>query len=162
VNSNNPQQTEREVRERRVLQAFDEVFDIDEPLPPELVSRAQELYVWRDIDAELLDLLVDSTRDEMALVRDDSLQRYMAFGSPERGIQFECRWARDGFVIEGSVVPSGHYEVRVHRPSSDASASTDMFGSFAIEGIASGSTRLTVRSPDGEVFMMTPWFVLER
>ncbi len=148
-------------RARRVLRSFDHVLTIDEPLPPALVAAAQDLYVWRSVDAELLELLVDSAADELTTVRDERLQRFMAFGSDERGVHFECTLGDDGFVLEGLIVPAGGYVVRADRPNSDLVVESDELGSFRLSRLEAGSTRLTIRAIDGEMLMTTPWFMLQ-
>ncbi len=149
-------------RDRRVLAAFDHVFEVDEPLPDSLVAAAQELYVWRSVDAELLELLVDSAEQQLATVRDERLQRFIAFGNEERGVHFECILEHDGFTLSGLVVPAGEYVVRADRASSDVLSESDDAGSFEIRGLDAGSTRLTIRASDGETLMVTPWFMLQR
>jgi hypothetical protein len=147
--------------ERRMLAAFDEVFEVEEPVPAHLVRLAQEFYTWREIDTEMLELLIDSSRDELLAVRAESLQRFMAFGSGDRGVHFECRQEGTGFVIEGSVVPSGVHEVRAHRTGSqDLIATTDSLGSFRVDGVALGRMRFTVHLAEGQT-IQTPWFQLE-
>jgi len=148
-------------RARRVLRAFDHALEIDEPMPDGMVARAQDLYLWRAVDAELLELLVDSAADELVTVRDERLQRFMAFGNDERGVHFECTHVGDGFVLEGTVVPDGNYTVRADRPNSDVLAETDGHGSFRLARLDAGSTRLTIRAVDGETLMVTPWFMLQ-
>lgn len=156
--SGEPMMTETE---KRMLATFDEVFEQDEPIPEYLVRLAQESYTWRDVDAEMLDLLIDSARDELVLVRAESLQRFMAFGSNDRGVHFECRRQGSGFSVHGSVVPEGIHEVRAHRSGQDdIIASTDTLGSFSFDRLEKGSMRFTIGLEDGQT-MRTPWFALE-
>lgn len=149
-------------RARRVLRAFDHAFEIDEPLPAASIAAAQASYVWRSIDAELLELLVDSAAEELAAVRDDHLQRFMAFGNDERGVHFECTPTADGFELQGTVVPEGAYTVRADRPNSDLLVETDQHGTFRLTRLDAGSTRLTIRAIEGDTLMVTPWFMLQR
>jgi hypothetical protein len=156
-----PDRDELDPRARRVLRSFDHVLAVDEPLPPSLVAAAQDLYVWRSVDAELLELLIDSAVGELTTVRDERLQRFMAFGSEERGVHFECTLGDDGFVLEGLVVPAGDYVVRADRPNSDLVVETDDHGSFRLSRLDAGSTRLTIRARSGDMLMTTPWFMLQ-
>lgn len=150
-----------DARARRVLRSFDDLLAVDEPLPAALLTTAQDLYVWRAFDAELLELLVDSAHDELATVRDERLQRFMAFGSDERGVHFECTADDDGFTLVGLVVPAGGYVVRADRPNSDIVVETDDLGAFRLTRLDAGSTRLTIRGIEGDSLMTTPWFMLQ-
>ncbi len=159
--------------ERRMLETFDHVFLDTEPIPDKLITLAQDCYTWRTVDAELLDLLIDSAETELAVVRDDDcLQRFMAFGDEERGVHFECTALDHGqFQITGMIVPAGTYLVRADRASCDAEMTTDDLGSFSLGPLAVGSIRLTIRSLDsggslgdvagGDPLMVTPWFMLQ-
>lgn len=146
---------------RRVLDQFDQVFADDEPLPDDLVHIAQELYVWRDVDAEMLDLLVDSAQDDMVLTRAEPLQRFMAFGDDVHGVHLECVEDAGTFRLRGSVVPAGVYDVGAHPAGKDAiTTTTDELGGFDLGPLHSGSTRLSIVRRDHEP-MLTPWFRLE-
>ena len=155
--------------ERRMLTTFDEIFLVDEPIPDELITLAQDCYTWRTVDAELLDLLIDSAETELAVVRDDDrLQRFIAFGDEDRGVHFECVTLEgDVFQITGIMVPAGVYSVRVDRVGEDIEMITDDLGSFSLGPLASGSIRLTIRtiaateSAETEAVMVTPWFMLQ-
>lgn len=150
--------------ERRMFATFDEVFDATEPVPAHLVQAAQDCYTWRTVDAELLELLVDSAETELALVRDDDrMQRFMAFGNDERGVHFECVPDAGGrlFELSGIVVPAGTFVVRVDRPGADIEVTSDDLGSFVVGPLDAGSIRLTIRTDDGDDMMVTPWFMLQ-
>lgn len=145
--------------ERRMLDAFDRVFDHEEPIPEHLIQVAQEFYTWRKVDTEVLELLMDSAADELVLTRSESLQRFMAFGSPDRGVHFECRRQGAGYLVEGAIVPCGVHEVRVHCSGPDVVKTTDSLGCFTVDGLGLGSMRFAVRLDDGQT-MRTPWFDL--
>jgi hypothetical protein len=147
--------------ERRVLDALDEALDVEEPLPEHLVRQAEGLYTWRTFDAELLELLVDSATDELAVVREQQLQRFMVFRAGERGVHFECTWMPEqGFELAGFVIPAGRYLVRAEQPPEELIAETDGSGEFRISGARAETTRLTIRSEPDDELMVTPWFVL--
>ncbi len=156
--------------ERRMMAAFDAVFASEEPIPDDLVRVAQDLYTWRTVDAELLELLVDSAETELAVVRDDDrMQRFVAFGNDDHGVHFECT-TQDGdtFLLTGIVVPAAVYAVRVDRPGADLETMTDDLGSFTVGPLDAGSIRLTIRAVDAGQpaeadggLMVTPWFMLQ-
>ena len=130
-------------------------------MPEHLVRQAEASYTWRTFDAELLELLVDSASDELAVVREQQLQRFMVFGAGERGVHFECSWiAGSGFELAGFVVPAGAYQVRAEQPPDELIVETDGSGQFRITGARAETTRLTIRTQPGAELMVTPWFVL--
>jgi hypothetical protein len=148
-------------RERRVLEALDEALEVEEPLPEHLVRQAEASYTWRTFDAELLELLVDSASDELAVVREQQLQRFMVFGAGERGVHFECSWIPGrGFELAGFVVPAGAYQVRAEQPPDELVVETDGSGQFRLAAARAETTRLTIRAQSGPELMVTPWFVL--
>ncbi len=146
-----------------MLESFDEVFLVDEPIPDELITLAQDCYTWRTVDAELLDLLIDSAETELAVVRDDDrLQRFVAFGNDDHGVHFECSPGAGGLTIEGIVVPAGTYDVCVDRAGDDIETTTDELGAFRVGPLAPGSIRLTIKSVAEPIqAMVTPWFMLQ-
>ena len=149
-------------RATQCLKALDEALEVEEPLPEHLVRQAEASYTWRTFDAELLELLVDSASDELAVVREQQLQRFMVFGAGERGVHFECSWIPgSGFELAGFVVPAGAYQVRAEQPPDELTRSrpTDR-ASSASPVLAPETTRLTIRTQPGQELMVTPWFVL--
>lgn len=146
--------------ERRMLQAFDLVLEHEEAIPEHLIHAAQQFYTWREVDIEVLELLMDSANDEMVLTRAASLQRFMAFGSADRGVHFECRRHGSGYALEGAIVPAGNHEVRVQCTGPDVVTTTDSLGCFTVEGLGWGSMRFSIRFEDGQT-TRTPWFELE-
>jgi len=136
-------------------------LDLADPLPEHLVTIAEDSYVWRNAEAELLELLVDSALEALPLSRAEPLPRVIAFGDGDRGIHFECQHASKGIVLRGALQPSGTHVVVAERVDATDSAESDPFGLFELGPIAPGRVRLIVRSLDGTDLMVTPWFVLE-
>jgi hypothetical protein len=143
-----------------MLNLASDYFDEAEALPAHLVQAAGDLYTWHTIDAELLELLVDSAAMELNPVRAEVATRMIAFGGSERGLHIECVPSGSAYVIEGQLVPAGPVSIDVERPGEHASYTTDASGSFRTAPLAPGSLRLVVRSDTGERLMLTPWFVL--
>lgn len=147
-------------REDRVLDQLLRFLQETEPLDDRVVDAAVDAYVWRTVDAELLDLLVDSRDGELELVRDEEAARVMAFGRDDRGVHFECIPEAQGFVLEGAIQPPLAGIVVLQRPSETVSARMDALGTFRIGPVAPGTVRLVVNDGNGQPMMVTPWFVL--
>lgn len=137
-------------------------LDDVEPMPTGLLETAVAAYTWRNVDAELLDLLVDSVEADLELVRAESAVRVIAFGSPDRGVHFECHRVEAHYRLEGIVQPPAPVIIVAERPGETMTVRTDEAGSFDLGPIAPGSVRLVIREIDGGVVMLTPWFVLDR
>ena len=137
-------------------------LDRSDPPPEAVVAMAVNLYAWRNAEAELLDLLVDSAAQALPLARSEaSPARVMAFGDSTRGIHFECHQADGMITLQGAVQPPGVHSVVAERIGGLDSTSSDSFGLFELGPVHGGRIRLIVRSPAGADPFTTPWFFLE-
>ena len=147
-------------RLRRVLEAFDRVLAQEEPLPEHLIPLAQGLYSWRTLDAELLELLVDSSSSAAITMRDDGGHPFMVFGHGERGVHFEYtrHHGENYFDLMGTVIGAGVCQVRIEQPPEVLVTEANEVGEFQLSGLVPGTARITIRLTD-DVLMVTPWFV---
>jgi hypothetical protein len=158
---NGRDETTRKAAEDRVLARLAVALDETDPVPPRLIDAAIDLYTWRAVDAELLELLVDSAAADVGAVRDGDTSRVIAFGMGDQGVHFECRSTGVGVSLDGAVQPPGVFEVVVERPGESIVTLSDASGVFHVGPVAPGTVRLLVRSRKGSTIMVTPWFVLE-
>lgn len=136
-------------------------FEVAEPLPERVLRAASDLYTWHNVDAELLELLMDSASMELTTVRAEQAARMIAFGTSERGLHLECIANGSTYVLEGQLVPAIECSIDVERPGETTTYSTNKSGTFRSDPLAPGSVRLIVHAPGGQRIMITPWFVLE-
>ena len=78
-----------------------------EPVPAELVQAAVDAFGWRDIDAELAELVYDSLvdADEASLVRGPPGQRLVSFAVGGVTIDVEVTSAGPGRTVMGQIAP---------------------------------------------------------
>lgn len=112
---------------------------------------------WRDLDAELAELVFDSAIDEApALVRSsDDLVRLLTFRTTDVAIDIEL----SGDQLIGQVVPPTATAIELLRPSGDVLASTesDDLGVFTIDRMPDGPASLVIRALDGSWSVRTAW-----
>ena len=155
----NPEHTMRD--EEAMLSGLTAHLDDVEPLEDHLIDAAIGAYVWRNVDSELLELLIDSNDTQLQLVRDQEALRVMAFGQGERGIHFECRPLPVGFNLEGAVEPPVRCRIMAQRPSETVIAVSDDAGTFRLGPLPPGTVRLVISDLEGTPLTVTPWFVLD-
>src|ERR1051326_9640797 len=78
-----------------------------EPVPAELSRAAVTAFAWRDIDAEIAELIYDSLLDaeEASLVRGPAEQRMISFAVGGMTIDVEVTSAGPGRSVLGQIAP---------------------------------------------------------
>jgi hypothetical protein len=138
-----------------------------DPVPPEVVLRAQESFAsgsaW---DNALAKLVYDSTTDQndaRALVRAAPGARDLTFMGPELTIEVVIEPAgpsRKGHChILGQLVPAGTASIEVRRPDGSSVICADELGRFAVEDAPSGPISLRC-TPAGAVSTDTEWILI--
>ncbi len=115
---------------------------------------AQAAFTWRTVDAELMELLHDSSLEAGAGVRStgEATERVLSFGTGELSLELEVR---DGVVI-GQVVPGQPGSVDLQRVDGETSTvETDGSGFFRLEGVEPGLMRFVVTT--GGRTLTTTW-----
>jgi hypothetical protein len=150
-------------RMRGVVATLDAALDARTPLPDALVASAQQLYTWRDVEAELLELLTDSAHDELLAVRAGEAPRLMVFGSGDQAVQLEVVRRSDGYHLHGFVSSaSTGQHVRAEWSSGSLDSAADAGGAFSLAPVPAGRVRVTIEGGDQAGPLVTPWFELDR
>lgn len=129
-----------------------------DPVPAHAVEFAVGAFAWRNIDADLAELLHDSDEAGMVAVRDSTAVRVLMFRAG--GITLEAEQRRHDLL--GALSPAGRYRVQVYdggrEPAHPAVASvvSDDAGLFRV-GDLRGTFRFVVASADDEVVLVSPW-----
>jgi hypothetical protein len=127
------------------------------------VTSAQQLYTWRDVEAELLELLTDSAHDELLVVRAGEAPRLMVFGSGEQAVQLEVLRRGDGYELAGFVSAAGTGQVvRAEWAGGSRGGGADAGGAFRIAPVPPGRVRVTIEGGGDHATLVTPWFELDR
>lgn len=145
-----------------LLDAVRAALDEDEPVPPGAVEFATNAFVWRDVDAELAELLHDSAGEDAMVLRDDTPVRLLVFQAGEMTLDIECR----PDAIVGAISPAGRYRIEVQDgdPGSGQAGShiavSDDTGMFELPPERRATVRFLVSAPEGEVAILSPWVSL--
>lgn len=131
----------------RISAAFDDL----EPVPDHLADAARSAFGWRRADAELAELLFDSSLDEPVGVRGSSSgRRSFRFGHGDFTIRVHLTEATMIVMVEPPVSAA----CRVETEEGTDEHRTDEYGELAV-GAPELPARVEVDLPGGTV--VTPW-----
>lgn len=127
------------------------VLDELDPVPPEVLEAARAAIGWRNIDAELAELIHDSwaAESDLAGVRGVAVPRMIAFATLGFGIELEVLDNGDTRELIGQIAPAGPAAIVVHHAGGSRDVRADAYGRFSVEEIPPGPIRIEVRPPDG-------------
>lgn len=122
-----------------------------EPVPAELVQAAVDAFGWRDIDAELAELVYDSLADtdEASQVRGSPGQRLVSFAVGGMTIDVEVTGAGRGRAVIGQISPPQRAIVDIRGPRDTVTVEADELGMFRSGPLAPGPASLRLRPPPG-------------
>ena len=132
-----------------------------DPVPPELLDAAAGAFAWRDIDAELAELVFDSLldTDEASLVRGAPERRLVSFTGG--GLTIDVEVTSDGpeRTVMGQIVPPQRGVVDIRRRQETVSIEADELGRFRSGPLPPGPLSLRLR-PAGGAPVVTDWLAL--
>ena len=114
---------------------------------------AQAAFTWRDVDAELMELLHDSAVEAGAAVRSTGqMSRVLSFGRGAFTLELEV----GGTLVLGQLIPGTPGTVVVQQVDAETTTvDTDSSGFFRVEGIEPGLVRFVVTT--GGQTLTTAW-----
>jgi hypothetical protein len=132
-----------------------------EPVPPELLRGAVGAFAWRDIDAELAELVFDSLLDaeEASLVRGSPDRRLVSFASGGLTIDVEVTSAGDTRTVLGQIAPPHRGAVDIRRRQETVTVEADELGRFQAGPLAPGPLSIRLRPAVGSP-VVTDWLAL--
>ncbi len=139
--------------DRALLEDLGAALRAADPAPGHWQFAAEGCFTWRTVDAELAEMIFDSTAPEtLALVRGPALaERIVVFEA--RGLRVEIELAAvpgtARFRVTGQLVPEGAGTVELRQPGGSVVAEADASGRFHADGIVAGPLSLRW-SPPGE------------
>ena len=132
-----------------------------DPVPPELVQAAVGAFSWRNVDAELAELVFDSllNTDQAALVRSSPGRRLVSFQTPELTIDVEVTTTASGRDVMGQITPPQRASVEIRHRAGVISTDADEQGSFRSASLQTGpmSLRLRPAADDSRPPIVTDW-----
>ena len=122
-----------------------------EPVPAQLHQAAVDAFSWRDIDAEIAELVYDSLLDADAasLVRGPADQRMVSFAVGGITIDVEVTGAGTGRSVMGQIAPPQRATVDIRYPQDTVTVETDELGRFESGPLPPGPASLRLRPPPG-------------
>jgi hypothetical protein len=132
-----------------------------DPVPPELAAAATEAFSWRNIDAELAELVFDSllNTDEAALVRGSPGRRLVSFQTPELTIDVEVTTVASGREVMGQITPPQPAVVEIRHRAGVVSTEANEQGCFRSASLQTGpmSLRLHPAADGPRPPIVTDW-----
>jgi hypothetical protein len=132
-----------------------------DPVPPLLMQAAIDALSWRDIDAELAELVFDSLfdADEASLVRSSADRRMVTFRTPGLTIDVEVSSAGSGRSVMGQIVPPQRARVEIRHREGTTAIDADELGRFQSGTLQAGpvSLRLHPETAGGQPAVITDW-----
>jgi hypothetical protein len=136
-----------------LAEALEEV----DPVPDFVVAAAKDAFIWRTIDAELAELVFDSS-DGLVGVRSQETARQVTFQAP--GVEVEMMMlAEGGRRLVGQLVPPQQATVELRHGTSLVETTSDAIGRFSFVDVPTGPISLTIITPDGGK-VTTEWLSL--
>lgn len=143
-----------------------ELFLKVDPVPPLVTQAAKAALDWRRLDAELAELLADSTleAESLALTRGArATLRSMSFSAGRLTIDVEIHGEGADRIALGQLAPTGRTTIELQSAdqAEPTTVESDNLGRFRIKLPATGSIRLRVASdPDEASWVETSWIPL--
>ena len=135
-----------------------------EPVPAELRQAAVDAFSWRDIDAEIAELVYDSLLDADAasLVRGPADQRLVSFAVGGMTIDLEVTSVGAGRTVMGQIAPPQRATVDIRHPQDTVTVEADDLGRFWSGPLPPGPASLRLRPPSEAAgpAVVTDWIAL--
>ncbi len=135
-----------------------------EPVPAPLRQAAVDAFSWRDIDAEIAELVYDSLLDADAasLVRGPADQRMVSFAVGGMTIDLEVTSSGPGRTVMGQIVPPQPAMVDIRYRRDTVTVEADDLGRFRSGPLPPGPASLRLRPPSGAAgpAIITDWVAL--
>jgi hypothetical protein len=132
-----------------------------DPVPPDLLAGAAGAFAWRDIDAELAELVFDSLLDvdEATLVRGSPERRLVSFAGGGLTVDVEVTTTGPTRTIMGQIVPPQGGAIDIRRQQETVTIEADELGRFRSGPLPPGPLSLRLR-PAGGAPVVTDWLAL--
>lgn len=134
-----------------------------DPVPPELRQAANDAFGFRDLDAELAELVFDSLLDAASatLVRSSGDRRLVSFKTAELTIDIEVSRAGAERQVMGQIMPPGPAAVEIRHRRGVSIVDADELGRFSSAALVAGPLSLRVRqSGQPGPVVVTDWVAI--
>jgi hypothetical protein len=135
-----------------------------DPVPAELIQAATAAFGWRNVDAELAELVLDSLLDRpgAALVRGSGGPRLLHFRADLLTIEVEVTGTGSACELIGQVFPAQRAGLEIRHGAQVDHAAIDDLGRFRVEFVPAGPVSLYCRPASGGTgtAVVTDWIPL--
>jgi hypothetical protein len=135
-----------------------------EPVPAALVQAAIDAFAWRDLDAEIAELVFDSSvnTDEAALVRGPDGPRLVSFSAGGVTIDVEVTSTGPGRSVMGQLDPPRRATVEIRGRRDTVTVEADELGRFRSGPLPPGPASIRLRPQPGAPgpAVVTDWISL--
>jgi hypothetical protein len=135
-----------------------------DPVPAELIQAATAAFGWRNVDAELAELVSDSLLDQpaAALVRGGGGARVLHFRAGSLTIEVEVTSTGSARDLVGQLFPAQRAELDIRHGTRVHHAATDDLGRFRAQFAPAGPVSLYCRPASGgtQSAVVTDWITL--
>lgn len=128
-------------------------------IPPDVVAAARSALAFRTMDAELAELMADTSLDQedLALVRGAGMPTLLTFESADLTVEVEVVPSGDRRRLLAQVVPPGPGRIEVRHKGGSFTVDADEVGRFSADDIVPGPVSL--RCSVGASVVETDWFL---
>lgn len=132
-----------------------------DPVPSGAFEAAIAAFGWRNVDAELADLVYDSAVEsaELAGIRSTRASRQLTFEAPHLAVELEVDDQADCPLV-GQLVPPGRAQIEICSPQRTVSLEADDRGRFSARESPGTVVSLRIRPRTSEYWVATPWISL--
>ena len=129
-----------------------------DPVPADTLAAVRSAIAWRTMDAELAELIDESSDARLAGARSTDAPTLLAFASSHLTVEIEIRHIETGRSLFGQLVPAQVAHVEVRHAAGTVSVAADEAGRFAVAGpLVPGP--VSVRCTAGTGVVETDWFL---
>jgi hypothetical protein len=123
-----------------------------DPVPPELIQAATDAFAFRDLDAELAELVFDSLldADPATLVRGSAAHRLVSFQAAGLTIDIEVAGEGSQRQLMGQIIPPGSATVEIRQRDGVSTTEADELGRFSASALRAGPVSLRLRQAAGQ------------
>lgn len=129
-----------------LLAALGRALSQVDPPPEHILAHAKAAQTWQSLDAELAELVYDSSTQNLVAVRGSA--REVTFRAPGVEVEVMVLSERHRSLV-GQVVPAQQAVIELRHRDTTTSTTTDGLGRFTFERVATGPIKLVIVTDAG-------------
>lgn len=146
------------VEDSKLLRRISAMFDHVDPVPDAVATAARSAFGWRDMDAQLAEL-IDAEQLVGSATRAHGEHRLLTFEAPGVTVAIEATEINGARKLIGQLVPSGPHHIALEtavQSGQQLTAPVDHLGRFTLTAVPAGLIRLRCTLPNGAQ-VVTEW-----